>query len=776
MSARSRRALVSASALALFVLAVPAATANAAGPAPGTVETGPDYNKGKPLPWRAAPRVTPARLGARFAARASRARRARARITAVGERPVVGTVKSWPALDDAEGLIYLKDYTLRAVGEHIEVWVANDIQFPANDCRNGARTVVTDAQAQYLAREFDTNIYPKESEAFSVPPRRDGSGAEPIEGIPAGYFGGEGDDIVTLVDNVRDANFYDPNNSRNLPYIAGFFFSVFNEVVDRNVMTIDAFDWLHRTTANPPNEPVPGDNCRNANARPFLYEGTFAHEYQHLLENVEDPDEVNWVNEGLSDWAQTLTGYANPRVPITDIGFDSHVQCFLGFLGVQTPANPLPRPGGPENSLNLWGDQGEEQILCDYGAAYTMMELLHGRYGEAFMTALHRGDANGFEGLRAALARVGSADTPASILRDWAATAALDGVLDRGAELVGRARARLRTPTLDASINWATPEAFDTPGAPPNGSDYVRLRNGAGGFIDAGGLRSLTFDGAEALEPKPVEWTVDANPPAHAGNAALFSGSGPNFDRAIVRSVAVPAASPTLTFQTQFETEPGFDFGFVQVSTDGGRTYTSLANANTTTSADPGAIPTVVDNLPGLTGSSSGWRTESFDLSAYAGQTVLLAFRYVTDSGVDGPGWWIDDVTVGGAALGDGTTLDGWQTPTQVSPVPVAGYTVQLVGYTSATLTRPAAGDGAPAGQARRGEAFAIRLRLDAANRIALNARQIDRLLGDADRPDVVAVLVMQNDPTELVDAYARYTLIANGVVQPGGGTAVAAR
>jgi hypothetical protein len=46
--------------------------------------------------------------------------------------------------------------------------------------------------------------------------------------------------------------------------------------------------------------------------RPFLYEGTFAHEYQHLLEHYSDPDEVNWINEGLSDWAWSLTGYAHP--------------------------------------------------------------------------------------------------------------------------------------------------------------------------------------------------------------------------------------------------------------------------------------------------------------------------------------------------------------------------------------------------------------------------------------------------------------------------------
>jgi len=123
-------------------------------------------------------------------------------------------------------------------------------------------------------------------------------------------------------------------------------------------MTIDAFDWIHRTGANPPDDPVPGDFCKSAPARPFLYEGTFAHEYQHLLHSYTDPDEVNWINEGLSDRAQTLTGYVDPSKEITERGFDSHIQTFLGWSVVQTPFNPNPRQGGPENSLTWWEDQG----------------------------------------------------------------------------------------------------------------------------------------------------------------------------------------------------------------------------------------------------------------------------------------------------------------------------------------------------------------------------------------------------------------------------------
>ena len=49
--------------------------------------------------------------------------------------PPVGTVREWLGLDDTTGKYYRKNYTLRAVGKHIEVWVAQDLAFPAGDCR-----------------------------------------------------------------------------------------------------------------------------------------------------------------------------------------------------------------------------------------------------------------------------------------------------------------------------------------------------------------------------------------------------------------------------------------------------------------------------------------------------------------------------------------------------------------------------------------------------------------------------------------------------------------
>src|SRR5687767_5952808 len=153
----------------------------------------------------------------------------------------VGAVKYWLALDDFNGIIYVKQYTLRAMGERTEVWVANNTSFPSGDCRNGVRTTITDEQAQYLADEFDNNMYPIETDLFSavVPQNGENAVLDDILGLPSGYYKGKGGRIVTLVDNVRDDNYFDTDNTNGFSYIAGFYFSLFDFYHDRRIMSID---------------------------------------------------------------------------------------------------------------------------------------------------------------------------------------------------------------------------------------------------------------------------------------------------------------------------------------------------------------------------------------------------------------------------------------------------------------------------------------------------------------------------------------------------------
>ena len=99
-----------------------------------------------------------------------------------------------------------------------------------------------------------------------------------------------------------------------------------------------------------------------------------------------------------------MTGYGFPARSIFETGYEGHIQTFLGWRPLQTPANQIPQPkGGAENSLTLWDDQGGLETLADYGAFWTFMEFIAGRYGTAFMTDLHNEDGNGITGLQAVL-------------------------------------------------------------------------------------------------------------------------------------------------------------------------------------------------------------------------------------------------------------------------------------------------------------------------------------------------------------------------------------
>jgi len=54
---------------------------------------------------------------------------------------------------------------------------------------------------------------------------------------------------------------------------------------------------------------------------------------------------------------------------------------------------------------------------------------------------------------------------------------------------------------LSAEINWDNPDTYSEPGAPPNGSDFVRLRDGAGRYLAAAKLQALSFRGTRPTRP-----------------------------------------------------------------------------------------------------------------------------------------------------------------------------------------------------------------------------------------------------------------------------------
>lgn len=98
-----------------------------------------------------------------------------------------------------------------------------------------------------------------------------------------------------------------------------------------------------------------------------------------------------------------------------------------------------------------------------------------------------------------------------------------------------------------------------------------------------------------------------------------------------------------------YDTEATYDGGVMEISTDGGVTWTDLGG-NMTQNGYSGAISTCCSNpiggQPAFEGNSNGYVQTIVDLNPYAGSTVIVRFRMATDSSVTGNGWWVDDVTI----------------------------------------------------------------------------------------------------------------------------------
>ncbi|HSL65102.1 MAG TPA: hypothetical protein VK874_10640, partial [Gaiellaceae bacterium] len=112
------------------------------------------------------------------------------------------------------------------------------------------------------------------------------------------------------------------------------------------------------------------------------------------------------------------------------------------------------------------------------------------------------------------------------------------------------------------------------------------------------------------------------------------------------------------------------------------------------------------------------------------------------------PGFWVDDVAVGGTVISDGSTLAGWMSPSEVRPDTVAGFTVRIVSIDGKKITvreLPLTSGFSVSGQANV-------------------QKYVDK------KADFVAAIVFYDDPSETSTNYARYRLTVNGVTQPGGG------
>jgi hypothetical protein len=178
------------------------------------------------------------------------------------------------------------------------------------------------------------------------------------------------------------------------------------------------------------------------------------------------------------------------------------------------------------------------------------------------------------------------------------------------------------------------------------------------------------------------------------GTHLMISGQADSSYKRLMRTITVPAGGATLSFWVTRDTEPTWDFLFVEAHTVGADDWTTLPDVNGHTSADVGNscplgsweqihpflthyqtdIGDGTCTAKGTTGvwwaatGQSGPEQWQLDLNAYAGTQVELSISYASDDVVQAHGVFIDDISTstgeGNTSFeDDGDTLDGWTVP-----------------------------------------------------------------------------------------------------------------
>ena len=341
------------------------------------------------------------------------------------------------------------------------------------------------------------------------------------------------------------------------------------------------------------------------------YTETLAHELQHAIHWNADASEETWINEGLSELAVTIAG------------FDQNVGSRFSF---SRPTSLVHWPLSPFGSS------------ANYGASSLFMHYLSEHYGDrSDLTALLAQPEDGILGIESYLRSSGHDLTFRDVFSNWAVA----NLLDEDQGVYGYQDLAVRSNPTQSLGDFS--EVVSQ--IPQYSVEYIELDDA---LMSHDGPIRLKFKGQTQSPLLPTE----------VGAAGCWWGnSGDSIEATLGRTVDLSQQSrATLNYQVWFELEENWDYGYVEVSTNGGRTWEILSTPNTT-SENP------IGNSfgEGYTGNSRGWIDESVDLSSYAGKKIQVRFQHVTDDAVNGSGICLRDISIPEIGFFDSSnSSEGW--------------------------------------------------------------------------------------------------------------------
>lgn len=365
------------------------------------------------------------------------------------------------------------------------------------------------------------------------------------------------------------------------------------------------------------------------------FNSTMAHEFQHMIHFYMHPRDNGWMNEGMSMLAERINGYA------------------LGGEDQAYIAAPV--------QLNTWDTNPNSDNFQNYGAGYLYLSYLYRQFGPGMIRALVADRRfTDFALVNDVLRKRGIPLTADQVFARWVVANWLDRRSMAGGiywypQLVRPVRVARRVRAVPFTYSGRIP---------PYLPRYAVL-----GQMPARPFRlSFAAPGTTRVYAFPYR------------GGFWWSNRGDLSDTRLTRTVDLTRVKEAhLRYRLWYEIERSYDFGYVEASTDGGKTWTTLP-APHTTRADP--FQASYGN--GYTGQQRRWLDESVYLSRYAGKRIRIRFQYVTDDGVNFQGMAIRDVAI--PEIGYRDNGSGWlaQGFVRVARNAVLNrWNVQLIEYTT---------------------------------------------------------------------------------------------
>ena len=348
-----------------------------------------------------------------------------------------------------------------------------------------------------------------------------------------------------------------------------------------------------------------------------------AHEFQHLIHGYHDPNEELWLNEGFSELASFINGYDTG-------GFD---ELFAE---------------NPDVNLTVWPNDPDATNV-HYGSSFLFTTYLLDRFGEKTTKAVVADLKNGLDSIDDVFKNENLIDsttnqvlTSVQFFQDWTLANYLNDT-KIGDGRYGYTNYKNLPDFSGAQENEDCSSSEIKGDVNQFGTDYIHFA--------CDGNYSLKFTGdatVNILSVSPKE-----------GSYYLWSNMADSSDTRMTREFDFSQLSGKidLSYDMWYDLEKDYDFVYLLASTDN-QTWQNVDTPSCTTDDTTGNNYGCAYN-----GITQGWVHQEVDLSQFAGKKVTLRFEYVTDAGVTGEGFVIDNLEIPQLNYQTGFESDdgGWQ-------------------------------------------------------------------------------------------------------------------